>query len=125
MDPDTRSLLQTFERLREALFASDTDALREMLAGDYRGFDPRGQPQDREMTLAAYQPGAVRLTRYEVGDVDARVMGEVGVLTGTGDLAGTWGAIGFAHRVRFLDLYVRRDGRWQLWLSQVTPLGEP
>lgn len=29
----------------------------------------------------------------------------------------------FEHRVRFVDLCLRRDGRWQLRLSQVTPLG--
>lgn len=113
------------EGIREAMFNTDVTALQELIAGDYRGFDPQGQPQDREMTLSAYRPGGVRLERYDVEELDLRVVGEVGIVTGIGDIAGTWGPYEFAHHVRFLDLYVHRDGRWQLYLSQVTPLAEP
>ncbi|MBP7868216.1 MAG: nuclear transport factor 2 family protein [Acidobacteria bacterium] len=121
----TERLRQTFDRFREALFASDTASLREMLAVDYRGFDPRGLPQDREATLAAFGPGGVRLSRYALGELDVRVVGDAGFITGTGDLAGTWGDAPFTHRVRFVDVYLFRDRRWQLWLSQVTTLADP
>ncbi len=115
-------LLGTFERLRKALFDCDVSSLRELIAGDYIGYDPLGNPQDLAMTLEAYQPGGARLDRYDVEDVDVRIMGEVGIMTGKGYIHGTFGDAEFEHDLRFLDLYVMRDGSWRLFLSQVTPL---
>lgn len=117
-------LLLTFESFREALFDSDAKALREMIAEDYLGFDPQGQPQDMKMILEAYRPGGVKLNQYNVKDLETRIIGDVGIITGQGRIQGTYASHEFGHHVRFLDLYVLRDGRWRLYLSQVTPLKE-
>jgi ketosteroid isomerase-like protein len=116
-------LLSAFERFKKALFDSDVAALRALIADDYRGFDPQGRPQSREMMLEAYRPGGVVLDRYDVEDLRTRVIGDVGIITGTGRVEGRYAECRFAHHVRFVDLYVHRDGRWQLYLGQVTPLG--
>jgi ketosteroid isomerase-like protein len=116
-------LLPTFERFRKALFDSDVETLRDMIADDYQGFDPEGRPQGKEMMLEAYRPGGVALERYDVEDLRARIIGDVGIVTGTGRVEGRYVEFHFAHHVRFVDLYVHRDGRWQLYLGQVTPLG--
>ena len=116
-------LLLVFDRFREALLASDSGALREMIAEDYQGFDPQGQPQNLTMILEAYRPGGVKLQRYDVEDLETRIIGDVGIITGSGRIEGRYAEYEFSHHVRFLDLYVQRDGRWQLYLSQVTPLG--
>jgi hypothetical protein len=116
-------LLLTFEKFRKALFDSDTQALREMIGEDYQGFDLHGQPQDMKMILDAYCPGGVKLDSYDVEDLDTRIIENVGIITGTGRIQGTYAGHKFGHHVRFLDLYVQRDGRWRLCMSQVTPLG--
>ncbi len=115
-------LSQTFHRLQEALLHSDVNSLRDLIADEYRGFDPRGQLQDKEMTLESYGPGGVRLQRYDVEESETRIIGEVGIICGKGIIQGFFGECEFWHKLRFLDLYVRRDNRWQLFLSQVTPL---
>jgi hypothetical protein len=115
-------LLETFEKLKAALFSCDVQALQQLIAEDYLGFDPRGERQDRRMTLEAYQPGGVQLDRYDVQDVETRIVGEIGVITGKGYIHGTFGETEFEHDLRFLDMYIMRDGRWQLLMSQVTPL---
>ncbi len=116
-------LMLTFDRFRDALFDSDTKALREIVAEDYQGFDPQGQVRDYEMVLEAYRPGGVKLEAYEVEDLEKRIVGDVGIITGKGRIQGTYAEHEFAHHVRFLDLYVQKNGRWRLYLSQVTPLG--
>lgn len=115
-------LLETFERLRKALFDCDVDSLRELIAEDYIGYDPRGNPQDLAMTLEAYQPGGVKLDRYDVEELDVRVIGEIGIMSGKGYIHGTFADTEFEHHVRFLDLYIMRDGSWKFYLSQITPL---
>jgi len=115
--------LLTFERFKEALFDSDAEALREIIAEDYQGFDPQGQPQDMKMILEAYGPGGVRLDRYDVEDLETRIVGDVGIIMGRGCIRGRYADHEFEHRVRFLDMYIHREGAWRLYLTQVTPLG--
>jgi ketosteroid isomerase-like protein len=119
---DKEKLLKAFERLREALFECDVKALEELIAEDYTAYDPHGNPQDLKMTLEAYQPGCVQLDRYDIEDVETRIIGEVGIITGKGYIHGTFADAEFEHDLRFLDLYIKRDGCWRLYLSQVTPL---
>ena len=120
---DKTQLLETFNRLREALFGNDVQMLERLMAEEYIGYDPLGNPQDLKMSLEAYQPGAAKLDKYDVEEVEARVIGEVGIITGKGYIHGTFAGSEFEHSLRFLDLYIHREGRWQLYLSQVTPLG--
>lgn len=115
-------LLETFTLLREALLTNDTSVIESLIADDYTGYDPLGKPQDKKMSVDAYQPGCVKLDRYEVMDIETRMMGEVGVITGKGYLHGDFAGVEFDHKLRFLDLYVYRDDRWQLYLSQVTTI---
>ena len=120
---DETTLLEAFAGFRDALFANDVERLGALLADEYVGYDPVGNPQDKSMSLDAYRPGAARLDTYDCEDVETRVIGEVGIITGTGYIHGTFAGAEFEHDLRFLDLYVYRGGRWQLLLSQVTPLG--
>lgn len=117
-------LLDSFYKIRDALFSNDVQKLKELIDEDYIGYDPEGNPQDLKMTLEAYQPGAVKLDKYDVEEVETREIGEVGIVTGKGYIHGTFAECGFEHNLRFLDLYVLREGRWKLYLSQVTPLDQ-
>jgi hypothetical protein len=119
---EQHKLLETFSLFREALLTNDTRVLESLIADDYTGYDPLGNPQDKKMSVDAYRPGCAKLDRYEVTDVETRMMGEVGVITGKGYLHGEFAGEEFEHKLRFLDLYVYRGGRWQLYLSQLTTI---
>jgi hypothetical protein len=105
------------------LFSCDVQKLKKLIAEEYVGYDPQGNPQDLKMTLEAYQPGCVKLDTYDVEKIETRVIGEVGIITGKGYIHGKFAECEFEHRLRFLDLYIFREGRWRLYLSQVTPIG--
>jgi hypothetical protein len=118
----TEGLLQASESLRRALLGNDAAALDGLLADEYCGFGPDGAAHDRAMMLEAYGPGGVQLLAYETGDVTTRLVGDVGLIMGVGVISGRYGDQAFSHRVRFLDVYVHRDARWQLFVSQVSEL---
>jgi len=120
---DETSLLETFDKIREALFSNDVQMLNLLMAEEYVGFDPTGNIQDKKMSLDAYRPGAAKLDKYDVEEVTSVVIGVVGIVTGKGYIHGKFAETEFEHNLRFLDLYVNREGRWQLYISQVTPLG--
>lgn len=116
------NLLETSDRFRKALLSNDVDALDGLIADDYVGYDPQGNPQDKKLSIEAYQPGGVDMDRYDVEEIKAEVIGEVGMITGKGCIHGSFAGCGFEHDLRFLDIYVLREGKWLLYLSQVTPL---
>lgn len=117
-----RSLLETVERLADAERSGDLPALEAVLAVEYQGYDPAGRPQDRSGVLSAYAERRVRIASLRLSGLRARVVGDVGLVAGIAALTGEQGAERFDFRLRFLDAYVRREGRWQLLASQDTRL---
>ena len=119
---NSEDLLEAFKGIRSALLNNDPDALAELVAEDYCGFDPNGRKNDRELMLQAYGPGGVQLETYETSDVTTRIIGDVGLVMGIGTLNGKYGEHEFGHNLRFLDVYVHHGGSWRLLVSQVTEM---
>jgi hypothetical protein len=96
--------------------------LEELIATDYIGHDPAGRLQDRDGVMRAYAEGGVRLTALGQSELRVRILGPVGLVTGVSAFRGHQGVEPFDFRLRFLDVYAWRDGRWQLVASQDTRL---
>ena len=117
------SLLEAAERLAQAEAKGDIPALEQLLASDYQGYDPFGRSQDRAGVLRGYaEGGGVKVTSLLQSDLRARVLGEAGLVAGINVMRGQQGHEHFDLRLRFLDVYAWRDGRWQLVASQDTRL---
>ena len=117
------SLLDAARRLAQAEAKGDIPALEQLLAPDYQGYDPSGRPQDRAGVLRGYaEGGGVKVTSLLQSDLRARVLGEAGLVAGINVMVGQQGHEHFDLRLRFLDVYAWRDGRWQLVASQDTRL---
>lgn len=104
-------LSRTFNLLRDALRSNDVPMLEKLIAEEYVGYDSHGNPQDLQMTLEAYRPGAVKLSRYDAEETNTRMIGDVGIITGVGFIQGIFADCEFEHRLRFLDVYIFRDDR--------------
>lgn len=122
MTADRDGLLEAFRSVRDALLAGDTEAIRELYAEDFRSHSLDGDVEGREAVLEAFAPGGVSLEMFEVEDLRVEVFGEVGVLTGLGSINGRLERKEFRHRVRFVDIFLRRDGRWRYHFSQSTEI---
>lgn len=116
------SLLETARRLAEAERQGDVRALDALMAADYTGYDPAGRPRDRSSVIRAYAEGGVRVTALAQSELRARVLGEIGLVTGVSAFQGRQGEECFDFTLRFLDVYAWREGRWQLVASQATRL---
>jgi ketosteroid isomerase-like protein len=116
------SLLDAAGRLAQAEQQGDISALEQLLAPDYQGYDPSGRPQDRAGVLRGYAEGGVRVTTLRQSGLRVRVLGDTGLVAGINAVRGQQGTEHFDFRLRFLDVYAWRDGRWQLVASQDTRL---
>ena len=117
---DRVSLLDAFHAVRDALLSNDTESLGEFYDEDFRSHSVRGEVEGREAVLEAFRPGGIRLEMFEIEDLAVETIGEVGILTGLGSMSGRLDNTEFRHRVRFVDVFLRRDGRWRYHFSQST-----
>lgn len=90
------------------------------LADDYSGVSSLdGALEDKEKFLAEF--GKNKTSVAETRELDVRVDGDRAIATGLYLNQGTdeKGAK-FDRRTRFTDVFIKRDGRWQIWSSQGT-----
>lgn len=116
---EEREVLELFEQLRTAMISNDLAPLEAHVAADYRGCDAGGRVHGRETYLEAYGPGGVELELFEVHDVHTKAWADTVLVTGRARLQGRYGEYDFGHDLRFLDVYARRGGAWQLVGSHV------
>jgi len=116
------NVLDVFERIRRAMLSGRADEIREHVAEDYRGSDAGGQLHDRDLMLHLYGPGGIDLEVFDAPEVQVKNLGDTALLSGIASIRGEYHGVRFAHELRFLDVYVRRDSAWQLIASHVTDL---
>lgn len=90
------------------------------LHDDFMGVSGRtGKPRDKKESVA--EVGTTKVSEAVTTDLGAKVMGDVGMVTGVYHTRGV-DAEGkaFHRRHRFIDTFVREDGRWRIMTSQGT-----
>lgn len=106
---DQAALIEAEQRWAQTLEHRDAATLACILAEEFEDADPSGAVSDRATVLARTQknPGSP----HKLSELHAHVYGDVGYVRG---LATALSADGRPRAiVRFTDIYVYRDGRWQ------------
>ncbi len=102
-------LIQIEQTWARALEQRDTATLNCILADEFEDAGPDGKLTDRATTLAkAAEHPAVH---HALSDLHAHVHGDFGYIRGLATATDAQGKI--VARVRFTDVYVYREGRWQ------------
>jgi hypothetical protein len=112
-------VLEIFEEIRQAMLKNDTEPLEEHVAEDYQGCDAGGRLHGRDLFLEAYGPGGVDLEAFEASEVETTSWSDTVLVRGSASIRGRYGEFDFDHTLRFLDVYARREGGWQLIASHV------
>lgn len=113
---EEKTILQCSLALLQAQMQRDETGLAALLHDDYAGFDAHGNGLDKARALALMLDSP--LSRLNVTDIRIALLGEsaleTGILHGWGDVR--------AHRYRYSQIWLRRDGHWTLRGSQLTEL---
>ena len=115
-------VLQACNKFKDALFDGDYDSLNELLCQDYRSFNLAGQVEYRDLVLEVYGKNKVQLDKFDVSDMNIDVFENIGIVTGKGYIRGRFKNEVWEHDLRFCDIYVKRESKWQLFFSQGTPI---
>ena len=114
---ELRQAAADFDR---AQLHSDAAELQRLLADDYVLYNSQGKIEDKADFIRDY--AGMKLQPFAVEDETIRVFGDAAVLAGVATLSGTDLASGeaFSLRLRFADVWRKRDGRWQVAFTQAT-----
>ena len=109
----------------DAVTRHDADFLDRLEADDYTYTGPDGGVSHKADDIDAAKAGIVRIESFSHRDMKVQVYGETAVVTGATILKGTAGDMDLSGRFRWTDVFVKRDGRWQVVASQATSVGKP
>ena len=113
-------VLKAVDEFYKAFLAGDIETVTRMTADDYLQTDVNGQVQDKAAWLAHYYEPMVRGVKagtfkwevFERKDIKVRRYGDVAVLIGRTRLKRN-GPNSVARELRFTQVWVKREGRWQ------------
>jgi hypothetical protein len=93
-----------------------------MVAPEYQGYDVAGRAQNRTSLLSAFGNGKLSIMGVRLSGLRAKVIDDVGLVTGVREVS--W-RVNFRRvdlRLRFLDVFTWGSGGWRLLTSQDTRL---
>ncbi len=108
----------------KAIVAKDADAVAGNMADDFRIIHSNGSVGDKAAFLKDILSPTSTIDPYTVEDFDVRQYGDVALLSGTTRMTGTDGGEKFATHYRYIDVYAKRDGKWQIVSVQITKFPE-
>lgn len=117
----------------DAVKNGDADTVRRVMADDITVINPDGSTSTKAAEVDAVQARVVTIDAWDISDpkvtvLDANnafVTGRGLIKNGKAKLPNSNKTIDISGEYRFLDVYARRNGKWQAVASQTTPIAVP
>jgi hypothetical protein len=104
----------------QAQVTSNKAELQRLLADDYVLHNSGGQVQDKASFIADQVAPGYKLEPFTVDEKVEKLMGDAAILGGVARAKGTAGGEAFDVKLRFMDVWQKRDGAWKVVFSQAT-----
>ncbi|MFN7958689.1 MAG: nuclear transport factor 2 family protein [Holophagaceae bacterium] len=108
----------------QAILRKDAPAIAENLTADFRHIGKGGDLADRATFLRDLLSPDLVIHPYTVEDFDVRIYGDCALLCGRTRMTGTYQGRPFTSHYRYIDTYVRQDGRWRVCSVQITAMAD-
>ena len=117
----------------DAVKNGDADTVRRVMADDIVVINPDGSTSTKAAEVEAVQARVVTIDSWDISDpkvtvLDANnafVTGRGLIKNGKAKVPNSNKTIDISGEYRFLDVYARRNGKWEAVASQTTPIATP
>jgi uncharacterized protein (TIGR02246 family) len=118
---DESAIRELEERLARAWVERDRAFIETLLAPEWTVTDAAGQMLTKQQVLdEAFSSGERRIESMAIDEVRVRIYENTAVVTGRTRATGSYRGERGSATLRFTDVFVKRDGRWQVVASQGT-----
>jgi len=100
----------------------DVAAARRLLADDYTFNQADGTVTNKAQNIAVLQDPGFVIESLTTDDLQVRVYGDTALVTGRATMKATYKGQDTGGQFRYMDVWVKRLGRWQNVASQATRL---
>jgi ketosteroid isomerase-like protein len=119
---DEETIMQLEKEWTEAGKRRDTAWMEDNYAEEYTWTSPTGKLNDKKADIAEAKD--VTFDSFEISDVKVRVLADTAVATGLSTIKGKLKQQDISGKYRWTDTFVKREGRWIIFASQSSPVGE-
>jgi uncharacterized protein (TIGR02246 family) len=120
VEDDEQQILNLFEEGDRAIIAADMPALTRIFTDDYIQYDESGKPFTKQDVLASLRTGAIRyVSMISTGRRIRLLKEDLAIVHGSEDDEVEQDGRRFAVSYIYMDVVVKRDGRWQIVGSQL------
>jgi uncharacterized protein (TIGR02246 family) len=117
---DEKEIVQLFEDGDRALIAADIAELSRIFADDYVQYDASGEAHTKRDVLESLKAGTIRyLAMTSTGRRVRIISADVAIVHGSEEDDVEQGGQRFPVSYVYMDVVVKRDGRWQIVGSQL------
>ena len=114
-----QELMALDQAFNDAQVKKDRATLERLWADDYSYTHSNGAVMNKAQDIADTMSGDMTWTAATLDDLEVKLFGDVGIVTGRLTMQGAAKAYASGPR-RFTDIFVKRNGRWQLVGGQTT-----
>ena len=119
-----KELAQIEDEYRAARVKADTAYLEKLYGHELRIIGADGSVIERDADIKVFAEGTLKPESIELTDLSIKLYGNVAVVTGRENVKGRYQGKYSEFGLRFTDVFVYRDGRWQLVAAQGTEISE-
>jgi hypothetical protein len=113
------------QEILDGILKSDTAAIEKYLTSDYLGVGPDGATQNKSEFMADVKSGTLKLESSEMSDMKIQVADpDMAVVVYRTNDKGIYKGRDISGEYRWLDVFVKRGGKWQIAIDQGTQIAK-
>lgn len=106
----------------QAIVRKDRVAIEANMADEFRQIDGDGDVVAKAEFVQELVSEKLTIHPYTVEDFEVRLFGDTALLYGRTKMTGQFNGKPFTSHYRYIDVYVRREGKWRIVSVQITRL---
>ena len=120
-----QTLMNMEQEMASAFIKGDWTVYDKYTADNGTFTDPGGMTMNKSQAMAMFKSGDLKLTSSKIDNMKVQMFGKTAIVTYSTRDTGTYKGKDITGQYRWIDVFVKMDGKWKLVAGQGTPVMPP